>query len=145
MGAWRSYHSQELYCLALSLFFVLALILVAVIMAVVLMLGLSSRHSIKARLMAALWLDACLTPVVFLVIPHLIVPSFHLNVPSFFSTNAIVSQLFSTITGCFLFWLVFGSRRELMQSSMYRDFAAIAVANFCAFYGVKIIAVMVGL
>src|SRR3981081_643435 len=37
----------------------------------VLLLGLSSRHSLKRKLFAGVWLTACTYPIVTLVLPHL--------------------------------------------------------------------------
>jgi hypothetical protein len=92
----------------------------------VLLVGLSKRHSIKRRIIAGVWLTACTYPIVVLVLP-----------PLFASTTRtaylIVAETFAPVAECILFWLAYGERNELGKRSMWRDFAAIIIANLASF------------
>jgi len=92
----------------------------------VLLVGLSKRHSIKRRIIAGVWLTACTYPIVVLVLP-----------PLFASTTRtaylIVAETFAPVAECILFWLAYGERNELGTRSMWRDFAAIIIANLASF------------
>ena len=92
----------------------------------VLLIGLSKRHSIKRRLIAGVWLTACTYPIVVLVLP-----------PLFANTSRaaylVVAETFAPVAECMLFWLAYGERKELRKPSMWRDFAAIIVANLASF------------
>lgn len=93
----------------------------------VLLIGLSARHPVRNRLFAGLWLTACTYPVVVLVLPYVIWAPFGRGM------YLAVSETFAPIAECLLFWLAFGSRQERFRASMYRDFAAIVVANLASF------------
>jgi len=92
----------------------------------ILLISLSKRHSIKRRLIAGVWLTACTYPIVVLVLP-----------PLFANTSRaiylIVAETFAPVGECILFWLAYGERNELGKGSMWRDFAAIVVANLASF------------
>ena len=92
----------------------------------VLLIGLSKRHSIKRRLIAGVWLTACTYPIVVLVLP-----------PLFANTSRaaylVVAETFAPVAECMLFWLAYGERKELRKPSMWRDFAAIIIANLASF------------
>jgi hypothetical protein len=93
----------------------------------VLLVGLSARHPYGRRLFAGLWLTACTYPVVVLVLPE------------FFDTRdqrALylgVAETFAPLAECALFWAAWGSRAEWGRRSMWRDFAAITLANLASF------------
>jgi hypothetical protein len=93
----------------------------------VLLVGLSARHSPRRRLIAGLWLTACTYPVVVLVLPY--------TVWEWSGRGAylVVAETFAPLAECCLFWLAFGSRAELFRRGMFRDFAAIVVANLSSF------------
>jgi hypothetical protein len=91
----------------------------------VLIVGLSNRHPWKRKLMAGLWLTACTYPIVVLVLPLLFATYSR-------ATYLLVAETFAPVTECALFWLAFGSRSEV-RSSMWRDFAAIVLANLASF------------
>jgi len=91
----------------------------------VLLLGLSRRHPLRRRLFAAVWLNACSYPVVVLVLPLLLDPS----TPGYLA----VAEAFAPLAECALFWLGFGTRAERFRASMWRDFAAITLANLASF------------
>jgi len=109
---------------ALWRFLPLGYLLTILIETPILLVGLSKRHPIKRRLLAGLWLTACTYPVVVLVLPPL------------FDNRAIyliVAETFAPVAECILFWLAYGTPAELRKSSMWRDFAAIVVANLASF------------
>jgi hypothetical protein len=92
----------------------------------VLLVGLSPRHSIKRRLVSGLWLTACTYPIVVLVLP-----------PLFENTSRavylIVAETFAPVAECMLFWFAYGQGEEVGERSMWRDFAAIVIANLASF------------
>jgi len=98
----------------------------------VLLIGLSSRHSFKRKLFAGVWLTSCTYPIVVLVLPLLL---------SGVSRTAylVVAETFAPVAECALFWLVFGNREEVGKRSMWRDFAAIIVANLASFLGGEVL------
>ena len=105
-------------------FFPLGYLLTILIETPILLIGLSKRHSIKRRLLAGVWLTACTYPIVVLVLP----PLFADRV-----TYLIVAETFAPVAECILFWLAYGKGEELGKVSMWRDFAAIVVANLASF------------
>src|SRR3977135_19156 len=92
----------------------------------VLLVGLSSRHSLVRLLCAGVWLTACTYPIVTLVLPLLLVNSSR-------ATFLVVAATFAPVAECILFWLAFGKETEIGTRSMWRDFATIVVANLASF------------
>jgi hypothetical protein len=92
----------------------------------ILFAGLSSRHPKTRRLVAGVWLTACTYPIVVIVLP-LLLASYSRAV--FLS----VAETFAPVMECLLFWLAFGTRSELGRPSMWRDCAAIVIANLASF------------
>ncbi len=90
----------------------------------VLLVGLSARHSVRDRLFAGVWLTACTYPVVILVLPPLLGAGV---------LYLIVAETFAPVAECVLFWAAFGKREELGNRSMWRDFAAVTLANLASF------------
>src|ERR1051325_7486815 len=84
----------------------------------ILLLGLSSRHAIKRRLAAGVWLTACTYPVVVLVLPLVMA-----NVSR--TIYLIVAETFAPVAECALFWLAYGKADELGRPSMWQDFGTI--------------------
>jgi hypothetical protein len=91
----------------------------------VLLVGLSPRHSVGRRLFAGVWLTACTYPIVILVFTQL------------FASDTwqylVVAETFAPVAECALFWLAFGRRDEAFRPSMWRDLAAITLANLASF------------
>jgi hypothetical protein len=88
----------------------------------ILLVGLSARHPKRRRLVAGIWLTACTYPIVILVLPLLLIrysPTLYI----------VVAETFAPLAECLLFWLAFGTR----EKSMWRDFAAIVIANLASF------------
>ena len=98
----------------------------------ILFFALSRRHPKRHRLMAGLWLTACTYPVVTLVLPLLLANYSH-------AVFLAVAETFAPVTECVLFWLAFGSAAEVGRKSMWRDFAAIVIANLASFAAGEII------
>jgi hypothetical protein len=98
----------------------------------VLLVGLSSRHSMSRRLFAGIWLTACTYPIVVLVLPLVLAARSR-------SAYLIVAETFAPVAECVLFWLAFGDAREVGKASMWRDFAAIVAANLASFLGGEVL------
>src|SRR4029078_12942506 len=92
----------------------------------ILVLGLSHRHSHKRKLFAGVWLTACTYPIVVLVLPLVFEHSSR-------AIYLIVAETFAPVGECILFWLAYGKREEVGKQSMWRDFAAIVIANLASF------------
>jgi hypothetical protein len=88
--------------------------------------GLSSRHPKSRRALAGVWLTACTYPIVTLVLPLLLANESR-------ASFLVVAETFAPAMECLLFWLAFGVQTELGRRSMWRDFAAIVIANLASF------------
>ena len=88
----------------------------------VLLIGLSTRHPIRRRLWAGIWLTACTYPIVVLVLP--------LALANFSRTGyLVVAEVFAPVAECILFWLAYGESEQVGKASMWRDFITIIIAN----------------
>jgi hypothetical protein len=92
----------------------------------ILVLGLSKRHSLKRKLFAGLWLTACTYPIVTLALPIVFEQSSR-------GLYLVVAETFAPVAECALFWLAFGERAYLGRRCLWRDFAAIIIANLASF------------
>jgi hypothetical protein len=92
----------------------------------ILLLGLSRQHPWKRKLAAGLWLTACTYPIVTLVLPLLMANYSR-------AIYLVVAETFAPVAECILFWLAFDWNKESRGTSMWRDFAAIVVANLASF------------
>lgn len=92
----------------------------------ILLVGLSSQHPKVRRLLAGVWLTGCTYPIVTLVLPLLLANQSR-------AAFLLVAETFAPVMECLLFWLAFGAPQEPGQRSMWRDFAAIVVANLASF------------
>jgi hypothetical protein len=97
----------------------------------ILLVGLSSKHSWKRRLLAGVWLTACTYPIVTLVLP-LLMASYSR------ALYLVVAETFAPVAECLLFWLAF-RRNEPIDASIWRDFAAIVLANLASFLGGEVV------
>jgi hypothetical protein len=93
----------------------------------VLLVGLSSRHSWTVRYFCGFWLTACTYPIVVLVLPLLF------DMKNQRGLYLLVAETFAPVAECALFWLAFGKRELVNTRSMYRDLAAIVIANLASF------------
>jgi hypothetical protein len=93
----------------------------------VLLVGLSRRHPLKDRLFAGVWLTACTYPIVILVLPLLFDPGKQRGL------YLAVAETFAPAAECVLFWAAFGKREEWLRPSMWRDMAAVTLANLLSF------------
>lgn len=90
----------------------------------VLLVGLSRRHRVGARLFAGAWLTACTYPVVWLVLPTL------------FDTRIaylVVAETFAPVAECVLFWVAFVKPLPADRRETVRDMVAITLANLASF------------
>ena len=92
----------------------------------ILFFGLSPQHPKSRRIAAGFWLTACTYPIVTLVLPLLLANQSR-------ATFLLVAETFAPVMECVLFWLAFGTPAERGRRSMWRDFAAIVVANLASF------------
>jgi hypothetical protein len=98
----------------------------------ILLIALSSRHPIKRRLFAGIWLTACTYPIVVLVLP--------LALANFSRAGyLVVAEVFAPVAECILFWLAYGEPEQAGKASMWRDFGAIVLANLASFLGGEIL------
>lgn len=88
----------------------------------ILLVGLSTRHPLRRRLFAGLWLTACTYPIVVLVLPLLFRDRIQ---------YLVVAETFAPTAECLLFWLSFGGTKEGL--SKVRDFGTIVIANLASF------------
>jgi hypothetical protein len=98
----------------------------------ILLIGLSQRHPIKRRFFAGVWLTACTYPIVVFVIPLLFAISSR-------AVYLIMAETFAPVAECVLFWLAYGEAEQFGKASMWRDFAAIIVANLASFLGGEVL------
>jgi hypothetical protein len=101
-----------------------AYLLTVAVETAVLLVALSRRHSIRARLFAGAWLTACTYPVVWLVLPPLIEERW---------LYLLVAETFAPVTECALFWFAFVRGRDPDRRSTKRDFVAVVLANLASF------------
>jgi len=92
----------------------------------ILIIGLSKRHPVRRRFVAGVWLTACTYPIVTLVLPLVFINRSR-------GLFLLVAEVFAPVAECLLFWMAFGSREGLDGKSMWRDFAAIVIANLASF------------
>lgn len=93
----------------------------------VLLVGLSHRHSLSRRLLAAVWLTACTYPIVVLVLPLVLRPALS------YEGYVAVAEIFAPLAECGLFWWAF-LRHEPKTSRVEfaQDMVAIVVANLAS-------------
>jgi len=94
----------------------------------ILLIGLASRHSLKRRLFAGVWLTACTYPIVVLVMPLVFAHSSR-------TIYLTVAETFAPVAECVLFWGAYGNSEELGKRSMWQDFVTIVIANLASFIG----------
>ena len=110
----------------LWIFLPIGYLLTVLIETPILLIGLSPRHPLKRKLFAGIWLTACTYPIVVLVLPLLFSPESRVS-------YLLVAETFAPVAECILFWITFGRDELLGKRSMWRDFAAIIVANLASF------------
>ncbi|MEQ1764188.1 MAG: hypothetical protein ABL984_13745 [Pyrinomonadaceae bacterium] len=88
----------------------------------ILLLGLSSKLSIKQKLLCGVWLTACTYPMVVLVLPTIFYGE-----PRW--QYLAVAETFAPVGECLLFWLAFRGR----ELEWARSFVAIVIANLASF------------
>src|SRR5438128_93990 len=93
----------------------------------ILLVGLSPRHSIGRRIFCGVWLTACTYPFVWMVFPQFLDPVTQRG------PYLLVAESFAPLAECAIFWLAFGERNEWGRRSMWRDFVTITLANLASF------------
>jgi hypothetical protein len=91
----------------------------------VLLAGLSSVHSLKRKLLSALWLNACSYPIVIIVIPQLFDPT------SDRTRYLWTAEIFAPFIECGLFYIAFDMKSP--RRIIWRDMLAIVAANLVSF------------
>jgi hypothetical protein len=94
---------------------------------IVLLAGLSRRHSVWRRLAAGMWLSACTYPILWLVLPVFLPPE--VNQPLYLA----VGETFVALAECALFWLVFQRGGGFSRGELWRDWTTIVIANLASF------------
>jgi hypothetical protein len=107
-------------------FFPLGYLFTILIETPILLIGLSSRHPMKSRLFAGVWLTACTYPIVVLVMPLIFRDASR-------TVYLTVAETFAPVAECILFWLAYGRSKELGKRSMWQDFGTIVIANLASF------------
>jgi len=110
----------------LLLFLPVGYLLTVLVETPILIIGLSPRHSIRRKLAAGFWLTACTYPMVIIVLPLIFERSSE-------AMYLAVAETFAPVAECALFWAAFGERALAGTRSMWRDFAAIVLANLASF------------
>jgi hypothetical protein len=103
-------------------------LLTIVIETPVLIFGLSSKISLKQKVLSGIWLSACTYPVVVLVLPMLLADFQRWQ-------YLIVAEIFAPAGECLLFWLAFRGRVVLDRIEWTSCLIAIVIANLAS-YGV---------
>ncbi|PHS02598.1 MAG: hypothetical protein COA78_20815 [Blastopirellula sp.] len=93
----------------------------------ILLIGLSPRHSLAKRCMAAVWLTACTYPIVVLVLPILIWNTWG------YMAYLVVAETFAPLAECLLFRLIDTDQGPNLLGSRIRDAVTIVIANLASF------------
>ncbi len=96
----------------------------------ILLLFLSRHHSIRSRIFAGFWLNACSYPIVILVLPCLISPGDSRTLYLW------VAEVFAPLSECLLFRLAFHPKNGPTSDNpgvTARDYGVIILANLASF------------
>lgn len=107
-------------------FFPIGYLLTIAIETPILIVALSPKHPITRRIFAGIWLTACTYPIVTLVLPLLFENRSR-------GSYLMAAETFAPVCECLLFWIAFCSVGDLRTKSLWRDFAAIVIANLASF------------
>jgi hypothetical protein len=91
----------------------------------VLLLLLSARHPLRDRLFAGAWLTACTYPAFILSLSQAF--------PHDRTAYLLIGETLVPAAECLLFWAAFGTAELRWSRSMWRDFAAVTLANVASF------------
>ena len=92
----------------------------------VLIVGLSSKVTLKQKILCGIWLSACTYPTVVLVMPMLFADWQRWQYLS-------VAETFAPFAECLLFWLAFRGSELLNKRDWVECFIAIVIANLASF------------
>ena len=118
--------TQDLPMSELWLFLPVGYLITILIETPILFAGLSSKLSVRQKLLCGIWLTACTYPIVVLVLPALFFGS-----PRW--QYLAVAETFAPVAECAIFWIAFRSKRYLEASDWIRSFVAIVIANLASF------------
>ena len=96
----------------------------------ILLLLLSRHHSMRSRIFAGFWLNACSYPIVILVLPCIFSPTDSRTLYLW------VAEVFAPVSECLLFRLAFqpkGGATPENPGVTTRDYAVIILANLASF------------
>ena len=93
----------------------------------VLWFALSRRHAPRVRLTAGFWLTAVTYPIVVVVMPLWLWPTYSRN------AYLAVAETFAPVAECLLFYLAYLRSLPSDPPATRRDFFAIIVANLASF------------
>jgi len=107
-------------------FFLIVYLVLVLLVAPILLFGLSVAHSTLLRLLAALWVASCALPLAVFIPGVIVAPG---NTPSFV-LGAIAGLLIAaTVIEGALYWVFFRRGERSKEVSLRRDVAAIIGAN----------------
>ena len=92
----------------------------------ILLIGLSRKHTLAARVFSGIWLTACTYPIITLVLPLLFINESRW-------LYLLFAETFAPVGECALFWFAFVRNEDFERANILRDFAAITVANLTSF------------
>ena len=92
----------------------------------VLIVGLSSKVTVKQKILCGIWLSACTYPIVVLVMPMLFADWQRWQ-------YLTVAETFAPVAECLLFWLAFRGQESLNRRDWVECLIAIMVANLASF------------
>ena len=121
---WSFPREASVYDLPFPLLMLCGYTLTVVVETAVLLVALSRRHPLRARLFAGAWLTACTYPVVWLVLPPLFGTRF---------SYLVVAEVFAPAAECVLFYFAFLNPLPPDRRATTRDMAAIVLANLASF------------
>lgn len=118
--------TQDLPMADLWLFLPIGYLITIIIETPVLLLGLTSKLSVRQKLLCGIWLTACTYPVVVLVLPAIF-----FGAPRW--QYLVVAEIFAPVAECVIFWLAFRSRGLMSSADWVRSFVTIVLANLASF------------
>ena len=118
--------TQSLPLADLWLFLPVGYVFTILIETPVLVVGLSSKVTMKQKLLCGAWLTACTYPVVVLILPAIF-----FGEPRW--SYLVVAETFAPVAECLLFWAAFRGSEVLKVVDWVRCFVAIVAANLASF------------
>ncbi len=92
---------------------------------------LSKHHPFSRKVLCGVWLTACTYPVVWLVLPELLMEKLEWGRGAYL----LVAETFAPVAECVIFWLAFRDPKAEKPVVTLRDYVAITLANLASFVG----------